>query len=91
MMIVGNMSNLATVSSAKLQTVNNLVGTSKPGKYFMNQNPDYTGTPAFNRQFVEQKTKLQSKERRLREMRKSDDLKLVLEQMSKTSSNRQLS
>ncbi len=82
-MIVENLSNLATVddSVTKNRTVHNLLEPAKTGAYFMDRNSDNTETPDFNRQLEEQKKKLQIQERRKREMRASNDLLLVYEQM----------
>ena len=57
------------------------IGMVSPTRsYFMDRNTDDTNTPNFNRQLEEQQRKLQQKERGLREMRTSEDLKLVYEQ-----------
>lgn len=81
-MIVEGLSNLAfAVGSRKLRTVDNLVGATRTGAYFMDGNSENTHTPNFNRQLEEQQQKLQMQEKRLREMRESNDLQLLREQM----------
>ena len=80
-MIVETLSNLATAENVtNLRAVHNLLEPAKTGAYFMDRNSDNTNTPDFNRQLEEQKKKLRLQERRVREMRASEDLLLIYEQ-----------
>lgn len=64
----------------KIRVVDAPFGTSQPGAYYGDKNPDRTQVPEFNRQLRERQKELQMQEKKLRDMRKSEDLMLIYEQ-----------
>ena len=64
-----------------LRAVDNLGGVSQSSAFYKDRNPDRTRTPDFNRQLKERQQELQLQEKKLRDLRESQDLKLVYEQM----------
>lgn len=64
-----------------LRAVDNLGDVSQSSAFYKDENPDRTQTPDFNRQLKERQKELQLQEKKLRDLRESEDLKLVYERM----------
>ena len=64
-----------------LRAVDNLGDVSQSSAFYKDRNPDRTQTPDFNRQLKERQKELQLQEKKLRDLRESQDLKLVYERM----------
>lgn len=64
-----------------LRAVDNLGDVSQSSAFYKDENPDRTQTPDFNRQLKERQKELQLQEKKLRDLRESEDLKLVYELM----------
>ena len=67
----------------KIRVVEAPFGTSPSGAYYGDRNPDRTQVLEFNRQLKERQQELQTQEKKLRDMRGSEDLKLLYEQSKK--------
>ena len=72
------MENLQVEDPRPVEITTDIAST---GSYFQDQNPDRTSTPEFNQRLMQEKAKLADQERRLREMRKSEDLKELYKQL----------
>ena len=64
----------------KIRVVDAPFGTSTSGAYYGERNPDRTQVSDFNRQLRERQQELQAQDKKLRDMRNSEDLKLIYEQ-----------
>ncbi|MBQ6486276.1 hypothetical protein IJI76_00920 [Candidatus Saccharibacteria bacterium] len=60
--------------------VEGIVGTHGGTPYFKDENPETTGVPEFQRQLRAEQDRLMAEEKKLRDLRKSKDLKDLYEQ-----------
>ena len=75
------LSSLVVEENDNLRAVDKLLDVTHKSPFFGDRNSDRTNTPDFNRQLMEKQRELQQNEKKHRDMLKSEDLKLIYEQM----------
>lgn len=75
------LNSLVNEENELIRAVESPCDATQLGSYFNERNSEYTQTPNFGRQLREQQKNLLLQEKKLREMRKSEDLQLIYEQM----------
>ena len=83
MIITGIAAGFIPQKENETRPVDIITQASAQSSYYQDGESERTKTPEFNRKLQEEQRKLMEQEKKLRDMRNSDDMRLVYEQLKK--------